>query len=81
MMINENFLQRLIFYDKDHIPEDIFEALKEYVNHPQFQVRGRAALTVQSRKRFWCSEFVFCLLDNVDTAIILLWGCERIRKN
>ena len=52
MMINENFLQRLIFYDKDHIPEDIFEALKEYVNHPQFQVRGRAALTVQSRKRF-----------------------------
>lgn len=52
MMMNENFLQRLIFYDKDHIPEDIFEALKEYVNHPQFQVRGRALIMVPSRNRF-----------------------------
>lgn len=40
MMMNESFLQRLIFYDKDNIPEDIFEALKDYVNHPQFQVKG-----------------------------------------
>ncbi|XP_070211333.1 dynein heavy chain domain-containing protein 1-like isoform X3 [Littorina saxatilis] len=38
MMMNEHFLEDLIFYDKDRIPNDIFEDLKTYLNNPQFQV-------------------------------------------
>ncbi|KAL8594105.1 hypothetical protein ACOMHN_000817 [Nucella lapillus] len=40
MMMNEQFLEQLIFYDKDHIPEDIFEALKKFVQHSDFQVES-----------------------------------------
>ncbi|XP_025095393.1 dynein heavy chain domain-containing protein 1-like isoform X2 [Pomacea canaliculata] len=37
LLIRENFKQDLIFYDKDNIPDDIFEALKEFVHNPDFQ--------------------------------------------
>ncbi|XP_076466624.1 dynein heavy chain domain-containing protein 1-like isoform X2 [Babylonia areolata] len=40
MMMSDQFLEQLIFYDKDHIPEDIFEDLKAFVNHPDFQVES-----------------------------------------
>ena len=36
LMANTSFFQELIFYDKDHIPETKFNALKRFVHHPEF---------------------------------------------
>ena len=36
MMADTSFFQELIFYDKDHIPEQKFKALARYINHPEF---------------------------------------------
>lgn len=37
LMTKDNFIQELIFYDKDNIPEDIFEELCKLVKKPLFQ--------------------------------------------
>ena len=37
LMIKENFMEALIFYDKDNIPDDIYEKLHQFTLHPKFQ--------------------------------------------
>ncbi|KAJ8313861.1 hypothetical protein KUTeg_008422 [Tegillarca granosa] len=37
LLIRENFVDDMMFYDKDNIPEDIFEKLKVFIDHPNFQ--------------------------------------------
>ena len=37
LLTRENFIQDLIFYDKDNIPEDIFQELCKLVKNPLFQ--------------------------------------------
>ncbi|KAL3832089.1 hypothetical protein ACJMK2_023767 [Sinanodonta woodiana] len=37
LLNKENFIQELIFYDKDNIPVDIFIKLQELIKKPQFQ--------------------------------------------
>lgn len=36
MMVDTNFFENLIFYDKDNIPEDMYRDLKEFVNKEEF---------------------------------------------
>ncbi|XP_048242736.1 dynein heavy chain domain-containing protein 1-like [Haliotis rufescens] len=36
LLIRDNFLQELIFYDKDHVPDDIFKDLRFFIEHPLF---------------------------------------------
>lgn len=37
LLTRENFIQELIFYDKDNIPEDMFLELSKLVEEPLFQ--------------------------------------------
>ena len=37
LLTRENFIQDLIFYDKDNIPENIFKELTKLVKEPKFQ--------------------------------------------
>ncbi|XP_052798483.1 dynein heavy chain domain-containing protein 1-like isoform X5 [Mya arenaria] len=37
LLTRENFVQDLIFYDKDNIPEEIFQELSKLVKEPMFQ--------------------------------------------
>ena len=36
LLTRENFIQELIFYDKDNIPENIFKELSRLVKQPNF---------------------------------------------
>ncbi|XP_056008158.1 dynein heavy chain domain-containing protein 1-like [Ostrea edulis] len=38
LMIKDNFLESMMFYDKDNIPDDIYLKLRQFINHPDFQV-------------------------------------------
>lgn len=36
LLIRDNFMEEMMFFDKDHIPNDIFEELKTFVFNPLF---------------------------------------------
>ncbi|XP_052095798.1 dynein heavy chain domain-containing protein 1-like isoform X11 [Mytilus californianus] len=36
LLIRDNFMDEMMFFDKDHIPDDIFEELKTFVFNPLF---------------------------------------------
>nr|XP_022307447.1 dynein heavy chain domain-containing protein 1-like isoform X3 [Crassostrea virginica] len=38
LMIKDNFLESMMFYDKDNIPDDIYLKLREFISHEDFQV-------------------------------------------
>jgi dynein heavy chain len=38
LMIKDNFLESMMFYDKDNIPDDIYFKLRQFVDDPNFQV-------------------------------------------
>uniref|UniRef100_A0A8W8M9M4 AAA+ ATPase domain-containing protein n=1 Tax=Magallana gigas TaxID=29159 RepID=A0A8W8M9M4_MAGGI len=38
LMIKDNFVESMMFYDKDNIPDDIYLKLREFIEHEDFQV-------------------------------------------
>ncbi|XP_062587861.1 dynein heavy chain domain-containing protein 1-like, partial [Saccostrea cucullata] len=45
LMIKDNFLESMMFYDKDNIPDDIYLKLRRFITDENFQVHNVAAVS------------------------------------
>lgn len=44
-MIKDNFVESMMFYDKDNIPDDIYLKLRQFIEHEDFQVERVMAVS------------------------------------